>query len=142
DGSYFTFTYSSAGQINLIQRYTSDSVQRSYVAYNYDAVTSDCPRISATRVWAENWTGINGVPSEVVTQFSLPGDGSHQATAPDGTVYKEFYAGSAGVPPAWGKGLVIQTEVWVSGTRQKWTTTSWTQDNTRSFRSNDTAKLS
>ncbi len=128
DGSYFTFQYTSAGQVNLIRRYRSDSAQASYTAYDYAATTSDCPRISQTRVWAENWTGVNGVPTEVATQYNEPGDGSHQMVAPDGTVFKEFYAGSAGILPAWGKGLVVQSEVWSGGVRQKWTTMAWTQD--------------
>jgi YD repeat-containing protein len=124
DGSFFTFQYTGAGQVNLIRRYTSDYVQRSYTAYDYAAATSDCPRISQTRVWADNWTAINGVPSEVVTQYNEPGDGSHQLIAPDGTVFKEFYG------TGWQKGLTTQSEVWSGGVRQKWTTTSFIQDNT------------
>ncbi|MGH9970022.1 MAG: DUF4214 domain-containing protein [Pyrinomonadaceae bacterium] len=124
DGSYYTFEYTGAAQVNMIRRYTYDNVQRSYMAYDYDNPNNDCPRITQTRVWAENWTGVNGVPTEVATQFSLPGDGSHQMTAPDGTVYKEFYG------TGWQKGLVTQSEVWSGGMRQKWTTLSYTQDNT------------
>ena len=124
DGSYFTFQYTGAGQVNLIRRYTSDNVQRAYTAYDYATTLDDCPRIIDTRVWADNWTGLNGVPAEVVTQFSEPGDGSHQMVAPDGTVYKEFYG------TGWQKGLTTQSEVWSGGVRQKWTTTAWTQDNT------------
>jgi YD repeat-containing protein len=124
DGSYFTFEYTAAGQVNFIRRYTSDYVQRSYTAYDYAAATNDCPRISQTRVFGDSWTGINGVPSEVVTQYNEPGDGSHQLIAPDGTVFKEFYG------TGWQKGLTTQSEVWSGGVRQKWTTTSFTQDNT------------
>ncbi|MFN2491620.1 MAG: hypothetical protein ABR501_01890 [Pyrinomonadaceae bacterium] len=129
DGSRYNFEYSGNGQVNIIRRYTSDNIQRSYSAYNYSAPADDCPRITATRVWAENWTGINGVPAEVVTQYSDPGDGSHALTAPDGTIYKEFYGGTGG-SPAWQKGLVTQSEVWSASIKQKWTTINWTQDNT------------
>jgi YD repeat-containing protein len=129
DGSRHTFEYTSAGQVNLIRRYTSDNVQRSYLAYDYAPASDYIPRITQTRVWAQDWTGVNGVPAEVVTQYSEPGDGSHQLVAPDGTVYKEFYGGT-GVSPVWQRGLVLQTEVWSGGVRQKWTTTAWTQDNT------------
>src|SRR5688572_13301161 len=45
-------------------------------------------------------------------------------TAPDGTVYKEYYG------TGWQKGLTTLSEVWSGGVRQKWTTTAWTQDNT------------
>jgi YD repeat-containing protein len=129
DGSFFTFQYTGAGQVNLIRSYAPNSAQRSYVAYDYAPATDNCPRISQARVWAQDWTGVNGVPAEVVTQYSEPGDGSHQLVAPDGTVYKEFYGGT-GVSPVWQRGLVLQTEVWSGGVRQKWTTTAWTQDNT------------
>jgi YD repeat-containing protein len=132
DGSRYNFEYTANGQVNVIRRYTFDStngyVQRSYLAYNYDAPAADCPRITASRVWAENWTGINGVPAEVVTSFSDNGDGSHQMIAPDGTIYKELYAGSS--QPAWMHGLVTQSEVLSDSTQQKVTTTAWSQDNT------------
>jgi YD repeat-containing protein len=128
DGSRYNFEYTTNGQVNMIRRYTSDNVQRSYMAYNYDAPAADCPRITASRVWAENWTGVNGVPVEVVTSFSDNGDGSHQMIAPDGTIYKELYAGSS--QPAWMHGLVTQSVVLSDSTQQKVTTTAWTQDNT------------
>jgi YD repeat-containing protein len=123
DGSYYAFEYTGAGQVNMIRRYTSDNIERSHTAYDYDNSPSDCPRITQTRVWALDWTGVNGVPSEVATQYDLPGDGSHRMTAPDGTVFKEFYG------TGWQKGLTTQTEVLSGGVPQKWTTTSYTQDN-------------
>jgi YD repeat-containing protein len=124
DGSHYNFEYTGAGQVNFIRRYTSDSVQRSYTAYDYASSADSSPRLTGQRVWAENWTGVNNVPNEVVTQFSDPGDGSHVMTAPDGTIYKEIYG------TGWQKGLTTQSEVWSGGVRQKWTTTAWTQDNT------------
>ncbi|HMG72798.1 MAG TPA: PKD domain-containing protein, partial [Pyrinomonadaceae bacterium] len=124
DGSRYNFEYTGAGQVNVVRRYTSsDTVQRSYMAYDYTG-SDDCPRITDARVWAENWNGINDVPNEVVTYFSEPGDGSHQMTAPDGTIYKEFYGAG------WQKGLPTQSEVRSGGVLQKWTTTSYVQDNT------------
>jgi YD repeat-containing protein len=129
DGSRYTFEYNAAGQVNPIRSFRSDNVERAYTAYDYDSPADDCPRLIDTHVWAENWTGINGVPVEVATQYGAPGDGSHTVTTADGTLYKEFY-GSAGASPAWQHGLVLQSEVWSGGVRQKWTTTNWTQDNT------------
>jgi len=129
DGTHYNFEYSGSGQVIVIRSYRSDNVQRAYTIFDYTG-SDDCPRMYQTRVWADNWTGVNGVPTEVATQFNLPGDGSHQMVAPDGTVYKEFYG------TGWQKGLVTQSEFWgksdpsAQTIRQKWTTMAWTQDNT------------
>jgi hypothetical protein len=123
DGTYYTFDYSAAGQVSLIRHYRSDNYSNNYVAYDYDNSASDCPRITQTRVWADSWTGSNGVPYEVTTQFNLPGDGSHQMVTPDGTTYREYYGSG------WQHGLVTLSQVY-SGGLQKWTTINYTQDNT------------
>ncbi len=123
DGSRYNFEYTGAGQVNVIRRYTSDNVERSRTTYDYATLADDCPRVVSVRVSADNWTGMNGVPAEVVTQFADPGDGSHVMTAPDGTVYKDFYG------TGWQSGLVTQSEVWSEGARQKLITTQWAQDN-------------
>lgn len=124
DGSRYTFEYNAAGQVNPIRSFRSDNVERAYTAYDYDTAADDCPRLIDTHTWAENWTGINGVPQEVATQYSAPGDGSHTVTTADGTIYKEFYG------TGYKRGLTTQTEVWSGGVRQKWTSNTWTQDNT------------
>ena len=132
DGSYYTFDYSGVGQVTTIHRYTSDNVQRAYTAYNYDGSTSDCPRITASRVWADAWTGINGLPSEVTTQFAVDGDGGHRMTLPDSTVYKEYYGSST----SWQRGLTTMTKSYASvgeansDSWKKETTASWDQDST------------
>ena len=54
------------------------------------------------------------------------GTGAHVMTAPDGTVYKEFYGSNT----TYQRTLPVRSEFWSSGTMQKWTTTNWTQDNT------------
>jgi YD repeat-containing protein len=122
DGSRYNFEYTGAGQASIIRRYTSDNVERSHTIYDYATLADDCPRVIDTRVWADNWTGINGVPSEVVTQLSDPGDGSHEMIAPDGTVYKEVYG------TGWQKGLATGSEVRSGAVLQKQTTTQWVQD--------------
>jgi YD repeat-containing protein len=122
DGTRYNFEYTGAGQVSAIHRYTSDNVERSHTTYDYATLADDCPRIIDTRVWADNWTGTGGVPSEVVTQLSDPGDGSHELIAPDGTVYKEVYG------TGWQKGLATQSEVRSGGVLQKQTTTQWIQD--------------
>jgi YD repeat-containing protein len=124
DDTHYSFEYTGAGQVNVIRRYSSDNLERSRTTYDYATLADDCPRVIDTRVWADNWTGINGVPSEVITQFNDPGDGSHEMIAPDGTVYKESYG------TGWQKGLVTGSEVRSGGTLQKQTTRQWTQDDT------------
>ncbi|HBB87134.1 MAG TPA: hypothetical protein DC047_05925 [Blastocatellia bacterium] len=124
DGTRYTFEYNATGQLSPLRSYRSDNVQRSYTAYDYDSPANDCPRLIDTHVWAENWTGINGVPQEVATNYEAPNDGLHTVATPDGTLYKEFYG------TGWQRGLTTQTEVWSGGIRQKWTMSNWTQDNT------------
>jgi len=124
DSTHYNFEYNSSGQATFIRSYRSDNVQRAYTAFDYESPAADCPRLSATRVWAENWTGVNGVPSEVSTHYIVDGDGAHRLTAPDGTIYKEYYGSG------WQKGLTTSSEIWSGGVPKKWTTTDWTQDNT------------
>ncbi len=133
DGTYAKFIYNSNGQVTRITNYASDSNpatdshSRNYTAFDYNSPSNDCPRLTATRTWAEYWTGLNGVPTEVTTYFGVDGD-ARTLTAPDGTVYKETYAGSA--DPAWMRGLTKSSEVWSGGVQQKLSTIGWTQDNT------------
>jgi|GEM_PF-2486401 len=136
DGTYTKFLYNGNGQVNRITRYASDSNPltdnhpRNYVALDYDSSTTDCPRLNAMRTWAEYWTGLNGVPTEVTTQFGIDGD-KHTTNIlgdPNGTVYKEAYGGTGS--PAWQRGLVLSSEVWAGGAQQKVSTLGWTQDNT------------
>ena len=125
DGSYFTFNYNAAfGQVNQINRYAADAQLLSYTAYtlNTSAGQTDCPRFTERRDWAENWN--NGAPA--VTTYSVAGDSSWiQLTAPDGSIYKEFFATTG-----WQTGLSTRTENWSAGVLKKWTTVTWTQDET------------
>ncbi len=125
DGSYFTFDYNTAfAQVKRINRYAADAHLISYTSYNMSSAAgqTDCPRFTERRDWAENWNNHN----EVVTGYSVAGDGSWtQLTAPDGTIYKEFFAVSG-----WQTGLTTSTEFWSGGVKKKWTTIAWTQDNT------------
>ena len=124
-GSRYNFEYNNTyGQVSTIRHYAFDGHELGHTTYDLPASTSDCPRVSARRDWAENWSGLNGVPAEAITQYSHDGDGACRMTAPDGTVYKEYYG------TAWQSGLSTQSEVWSGGVRQKWTTAQWTQDNT------------
>jgi RHS repeat-associated protein len=133
DGSYYKFEYNNFGQVKAIRRNTSDGdpgptgdVERSSISYDYPTSgAADCPRTLASHVTAENWQ------SNVITTFEDLGSGWHRLTMPDGTQHSELYQ-LAG----WQRGLTTQTEEWgksdpsSSFVRQKWTTISWTQDNT------------
>ncbi|HKO18643.1 MAG TPA: PKD domain-containing protein, partial [Acidobacteriaceae bacterium] len=122
DGSRYNFEYNASGQVKTVRRYSSDNVERLRTTYDYQTPADDCPRVMAERVWADGWTGINGVPAEVMTQFADAGAGSHTMTAPDGTVYKDTYG------TGWQRGLVIQSEVTAEGRQQRLAVTQWTQD--------------
>jgi hypothetical protein len=58
--------------------------------------------LTSSSLSAFNWTGINGVPSQVTTQYSVAPDDASVMTAADGTVYKEYYG------TGWQKGLTTQ----------------------------------
>jgi YD repeat-containing protein len=129
DDTRYNFEYNGSGQMKVVRRYTFDGsisnyIERSRVTYGYATPADDCPRVFESRVWAENWTGINGVPAEVVTRFGDAGDGSHTMTAPDETVYRETYG------TGWQRGLTIQSEVLLGGVLQRLATTQWVQDDT------------
>lgn len=122
DTSHFTFEYNNSLQVSAI-RNNFGAMERSTLSFTYETPASDVPRLLDSRVSALNWTGINDVPAQVITQYSMAADGACVLTAPDGTVYKEYYG------TGWQKGLTTLSEVWSGGVRQKWTTTAWTQDN-------------
>lgn len=125
DGARYNFEYNNTyGMVSKIRYHTSDNQLRRYTTYVTPASSTDCPRLTERRDWAENWTGVNGVPAEVVTYFAHDADGACRMTASDGTIYKEYYGSS------WQSGLTTQSEVWSAGVKQKWTTIAWTQDNT------------
>jgi YD repeat-containing protein len=123
DTSHYTFDYTNSLQVSVIRNYFG-AAERNAVSFTYETPAGDVPRLLDSRVSARNWTGVNGVPAQVITTYSVAGDGACVLTAPDGTVYKEYYG------TGWRKGLTLQSEVWSGGVKQKWTTTSWTQDNT------------
>ncbi|HXT63141.1 MAG TPA: hypothetical protein VN696_08905 [Pyrinomonadaceae bacterium] len=137
DGSSYDFYYNSYGQVSTLARSASDGLHHSYTVYDYNSPGDDCPRVTQTRAWATNWSDQQGVPHEVGAQFTHDTDGGCRMTMPDGTVYKEYYAGSADFQsaPAWQNGLVLATKSFANATGadsnswKKLTTTQWTQDN-------------
>jgi YD repeat-containing protein len=138
DGNTYVFNYPGTGtfaQTGIVASVSrvAASILRAYTAFDYTSDAGDpTPRIGANRVWAENWNALNGVPSEVTTQYAAASDNSWgKVTAPNGTVYKEFYATSG-----WQKRLATETKIYLSNNAEntdsweKRTTTAWTQDNT------------
>ncbi len=123
DTSQLTFDYTNSLQVSAIKNYFG-ALERNATTFTYETPAGDAPRLLDSRLSAHNWSGYNNVPSQVITQYSVAGDGACVLTAPDGTVYKEYYG------TGWQKGLTTLSEVWSGGVRQKWTTTAWTQDNT------------
>src|SRR4029079_10147728 len=123
DTSYFTFDYTNSLQVSVIRKYFG-AVERNSTSFTYETPGSDVPRLLSSSVSAQNWTGLNGVLAQRTTQYSVAGDGACVLTAPNGTIYKEYYG------TGWQRGLTTLSEVWSGGGRQKWTATAWTQDNT------------
>jgi YD repeat-containing protein len=123
DSSQVTFDYNNSLHVYLIRDYFG-ALQRSEITYTYETPAGDAPRLTDSRISAHNWTGINGVPSQVITTYSVAGDGACVMTTPDGTIYKQYYG------TGWQRGLPTLSEVWLGQNRPKWTTYAWTQDNT------------
>ena len=136
DGSYYAFEYNAAfGQVKQINHHAADGHRLSYTSYNLNTNTgqTDCPRFTERRVKAENWNN----DAEAVTIYTVASDNSWtKVTAPDGTVYKEFFY----TTPAWKKGLTQDTRNYQNAaaeaadteatpTWKKKMTILWTQEN-------------
>jgi YD repeat-containing protein len=142
DGSYYKFYYNQWGQVWKVAHFAADSVTANgqpndshalnYTRYDLpgsdlSAATpqTDCPRFTQERTWVEN--GIMNQSAEVTSSYGpwASNMASCDVTKPDGTVYRDLYATSG-----WQRGLTTESHV-LSGTQEKkWTTFSWTQDNT------------
>ena len=123
DTSHFTFEYTNPLQVSVIKN-NFGAIERNATTFGYETPANDVPRLKSSSVSAQNWTGVNGVPAQVTTHYDVALDGACVMTAPDGTIYKEYYG------TGWQKGLTTLSEIWSGGVKQKWTTTAWTQDNT------------
>jgi RHS repeat-associated protein len=131
DNSFYSFEYNPGfGQVKKIRHFAPDAHELSYTSYNVDSSAGqlDCPRFTERRDWGQY--GVMGISQEVVTTYSVASDGSwSKQTAPDGTIYKEFF-GTTG----WQTGLTISTKNYANATDEvsdswkKRTTTSWMQD--------------
>jgi YD repeat-containing protein len=128
DSTHIEFEYNAFGQVNKVKGYASNDTLQSQTRYIYDTPSADVPRVTDRYDWARYWNGdIDGTVAsgeEARTQFTTGFSGGVM-TASNNTIYKEFYASSG-----WQRGLTTSTEIWVSSSKEKWTTASWTQDNT------------
>jgi hypothetical protein len=89
DTSYFTFEYNNPLEVSVIKKYFGP-LERNATSFGYETLSDDVPRLNSSSVSAMNWTGVNGLPAQVTTNYSVAGD-TCVMTAPDGTVYKEYY---------------------------------------------------
>ena len=74
DTSYFTFDYTNSLQVSVIRKYFG-TTERNATTFTYETPGSDVPRLVSSSVSAQNWTGVNGVPAQVTTQYSVAADG-------------------------------------------------------------------
>jgi RHS repeat-associated protein len=132
DGSFNQFHYTPFGQVWKIAKHAPDGHLLNHIRYNLPgsdllpvSAQTDCPRFTERRDWIQ--LGVMNADGEVITSFGVAPDNSwSRVTAPDGTVFKEFFETTG-----WRKGLTRRTETFSSDnltTPKKWTTTAWTQD--------------
>jgi len=132
DGKVYAFEYNTYAQVRTIRCYAPNSANPgafpgdytllSYISYDLTpdagAPQSDCPRFFSRIDWAKDWN------SGALTSYDGDGSTWGSATLPDRTVYKEYFGASG-----WQRGLTLQTETWSNGSRKKWTTSTWANDN-------------
>jgi RHS repeat-associated protein len=137
DNTSYHFDYNAYGQVYQVRHKAPDGHELEHSLYTIDTSTAqtDCPRVTAKRDYAQNWNnGQEAVTTYAVTDnvtWTRPESGVQQTgtlaqqTAPDGTVYKEYT-----LMTGFAAGLPQLSEVWSGGVRKKWTSVTWTQDNT------------
>jgi YD repeat-containing protein len=132
DGKVYAFEYNTYAQVRTIRCFAPNSANPgsfpddytllSSISYDLppdaDAQQSDCPRFSSRTDWAKDWN------DGVITTYAGDGATWGSATAPDGTVYKEFFGASG-----WQRGLTLRTETWANDSLKKWTTATWVNGN-------------
>lgn len=147
NGAYTTFEYNGYAQVKRINNHAADTHLLSYTRTNLEnpaANQTDCPRLTETRSWTENFNqDANGIAQETVitnsvtenASYNLPDGHSGTATKievamanhPHGAISKTFVGASG-----WMESLPIASEDWANGTsgseRKRWTRTIWTQD--------------
>jgi hypothetical protein len=128
DGSRYDFTHTRWGQVRVIERFGGDGTPRYSIVYNLPTTTNpaqnDCPRFTQRTDNVDGWSASGAIHTFAWNQTD--GNGTFgRVTAPDNTVFKEYYAQSG-----WQRGLVARTETLAGLELKKWTTANYTQDNT------------
>ena len=124
DGSYFTFDYTSYGQVKKMSHNAADLHLLASTAYDMNTATgqTDCPRFTTRTDYAENWNTVN-------TSFTFDrGAGPGSVTTPDLTLTKETHSVSG-----YNKGLTTQVDTYSGdnlNTPKRTVAITWTQDNT------------
>jgi RHS repeat-associated protein len=137
DESSYHFDYNTYGQVYNIRRHAPDNHELAHTLYTIPSsgAQTDCPRVTERRDGAQDWNS----DEDAVTTYAITDSATWtnpetstsetgtlvQQTAPDGTIYKEYSH-----PSGWDAGLTLLSESWASGVKKKWTSTTWTQDNT------------
>ena len=134
DGSYYSFDYNSFGQVKQINNYAPDGHKLNHVRYELGGTGSDCPRIVSREDYAENWmTVTTSYNRHQAATWTMPDTNQGESglvssiTAPDGTTNKYYYHSFG-----WDKGipLLVETSATSNGSRERWSMTHLTQDNT------------
>jgi YD repeat-containing protein len=126
DGSRYQFDYTSWGQVWRVTKYAPNGHALTYVSYDLlqdaTAALTDAPRATELSNWIE---GENNDAASI-TRFDVDPSGAlGQATMPDGSIHKEFFATTG-----WQRGLTTGVEDWAGNLLQKRTTIQFTQDDT------------
>ncbi len=145
DNSRYKFLYNTYGQINRFEKYGGLNFLRAWTQYNLptysDGTTqSGCPGFTTRTDWAYDWSAAGGVATSFLFNQSVanPDAASEaanpnlicgQATAPDGTTYKELYYGLPATSARWRYGLLKMTQAWTDGNtiERKMTKTQYDQ---------------
>src|SRR6185369_13825958 len=80
DTSSFTFDYTNSLQVSVIKKWFG-SLERNSTSFAYETPSGDVPRLMSSSVSAMNWTGVNGLPAQVTTNYS-GANGVCELTAP------------------------------------------------------------
>ncbi len=142
-GNATTFEYNAYGQVKRINNYAADSQLLNSVATDLGnaasgSVQTDCPRLKVT---TNKYEAVNGDPGfQTIVRNSEPAvetcpvaglnvPGAKIAVSMDGAphgVTSTLWYHPAGT---WAEGLPFATEDFADGARQRYTVTSWTQEN-------------
>lgn len=149
DSSFTKFEYNGYLQVKKISNIAADSTSHvlNYVSTNLDSISvaqTDCPRLTTTRSWAENFnSGAEVVVNNTLTTgqtYTLPDSSTVTGTkieikSPDsnGTadaLVTRIFSASSG----WAEGLPVVTEDYATESsslvKKRWTWTNYTQENT------------